>query len=783
MSDDNLRYLDSIEPRLEVARSVRASDLRPPRGVPVSVAGQPPPIADWLVAGPFEGTAEDLGSAAGTEAVRMGRAAAGDTVRLGNASDALRPLDPAAVVTVGLGRIELAGLLPEEEPRALLLYGWLRCADAGLFRVHVDRLRARLFVGGVACEGGDFLRLEAGEYPVGVVLDNRRDYPWDKLYVSPRFVPCDASRLDARFRRRHERWAAARAARAGGADAALAGVRLLPETFIGTEGFIRAGRSERGPWWFVDVDGRPFCFKGVTSINRSGLAGGRRAKPGPYSVTVDRLHDYAAGPEPFVQACIAKLRDWGFNGMGSWTTEEFFEKGLYYTDNVEFNHGYARPEGLGFVDVFDPGWRAFIDAKARSICRPQRGYRWLVGYFTENEIGFPGVGTVEYDVTGKPIVTANLRPSLLQKCLARKPGQPCRDAAWQFVLARHRDPAGVAAAWEQPTASPDDVARVSAAGGVLATRGFARDAEDWAAHFAETFFRESALAIRRYDPNHLVLGCRWAGPPEAKLMEAESRWTDVLSLNNYQDMFFERLFEYHNPLDLPILVGEFCWSDDGHMTVRAPFEEPCGWTPDERMAENGAQAILRVWRHPNVVGFTWYRWVAENRLNSPRNCGLVNERDEPQPWNVDAFALLHGHVERTRAEAESAPETDCAGVQGAIVVTLAHASVGDGARGRRASKVVLGIRREDGRLLSALTGYGVEGSVRPAAGSTAAGRLAFHADVTFTQEVFPRGSGSGGYDVVLDRRRGAVLYGGYRGVCNGVAVEGRAVGWADGAGP
>ena len=146
------------------------------------------------------------------------------------------------------------------------------------------------------------------------------------------------------------------------------------------------------------------------------------------------------------------------------------------------------------------------------------------------------------------------------------------------------------------------------AGDVLASDGFRADADDFAALFAETFFRCSAMAVRRHDPNHMVLGCRWAGPQPANIMAAEARWVDVISINNYQDMFYERIEEHPNPLDLPIVIGEFCWNDDSHMTIEMPFEDPVGLTCSERMVRRaarrcgGCSATRTSWVSPGIVG-------------------------------------------------------------------------------------------------------------------------------------------------------------------------------------
>lgn len=144
--------------------------------------------------------------------------------------------------------------------------------------------------------------------------------------------------------------------------------RMVASTLVGTAGFVRVGRSEHGQRWLVDAEGRPFFYKGVCSVNRPGTQGGRRAKDGAYAVTVDAKYGYRESPAALVGACLSRLSRWGFNALGSWTTEEFFEQGMFYTDNVEFLRGPAKLPRAGMVDVFDPTRRG----ATRSIARRGR---------------------------------------------------------------------------------------------------------------------------------------------------------------------------------------------------------------------------------------------------------------------------------------------------------------------------------------------------------------------------------------------------------------------------
>ena len=50
---------------------------------------------------------------------------------------------------------------------------------------------------------------------------------------------------------------------------------------------------------------------------------------------------------------------------------------------------------------------------------------------------------------------------------------------------------------------------------------------------AERYFALTTAAIKAADPNHLVLGCRFAVPPPKAVIEAAGRHLDVISFNCY----------------------------------------------------------------------------------------------------------------------------------------------------------------------------------------------------------------------------------------------------------
>lgn len=432
-------------------------------------------------------------------------------------------------------------------------------------------------------------------------------------------------------------------------------LRFDESTIVGTPGFFRVGRDEQGRWWFIDPQGKPFFYKGVTSVNRAGLAGGRRAKPGPYAETVDRRYGYAAnGPDAFCRSVIARLREWGFNALGAWCEESLFDRDMPYTETLEFAHTpqVIKQFGLRIPDVFDPEWEKEIDRIGRTLCTPRKTSRLLVGYFTDNELSWLQPSEEDLAIQTRldePGETRRVKPMLLQAMLSLDVSVPAGAAAWKFALDRHGSVAGCGRAWGVKLESKLDVRRLTEAGDAILTAGFMKDQVDWTTIVAERYFRLSAEAVRRHDPNHLILGCRFGAPPGSTVMKQCVRpHVDVVSANNYRHTMFERMNEYYEHGGMPILVGEFSWASDYFVRGAMPGEPP-GYTAEQRMLTKGRAALERAFTHPGVVGYTWYRWV-ETGLDRkpPFMYGLVHVDDRPNTATIDVLREVNARAERIR---------------------------------------------------------------------------------------------------------------------------------------
>lgn len=433
------------------------------------------------------------------------------------------------------------------------------------------------------------------------------------------------------------------------------------KTLIGKEGYIRVGQDTRGTWWFLDPRDTPFYAKAVAGVNRAGTQGGRLATDGPYAPTVDRKYHYPDSPDAFVKHTHHRLREWGFNSHGAWITEEFFDRGLLYTDILECRKQQPPTEqlnlpGCKLPDVFAPGFAEGVERICARLCPPRRDKKDMIGYFTDNELGWAAGPTDHVWGGGASLNIKRPAPTLLQICLGLEPGRPAREEAWRFVNQRHPRPADLAAAWNLPSADPATFQKMLQNGVMIDHPVYGKDLHDFVVHFALAYFRVTGEAIRRHDPHHLILGCRFGSPPGDAVGEAvrQSPWIDVVSANNYRDTMRERIDEYTRVMRKPVFIGEYAWASDYHTRITDRDTHP-RWPAlplAARTAVKGRAALEEAFAHPMVVGYTWYRWIQNPRPDAQfplQGYGLVDEADEPNPFNVDLLAALNPRAEAIHA--------------------------------------------------------------------------------------------------------------------------------------
>lgn len=363
-----------------------------------------------------------------------------------------------------------------------------------------------------------------------------------------------------------------------------------------------------GRWWLIDPAGRKFIHQGVTTVRTIATDGANAA-----------LKQRFGSQESWAKQTAALLRDAGFNGLGCWADDQTLrpaENRLVYTKMWNFMSTYGKKRGgtyqkpghTGYPGdcpfIFDPEFPAFCEEHARQLATTKDD-PWLLGHFTDNELPW------------------NLK--MLESYLKLPADDPGHKAAARWVK-QHHGPSKSSAITE-------------------------RDRQDFVAFAADTYFAAVSKAIRKHDPNHMILGARFHSPAFRLkgLFTAAGRHLDVISVNYYHAWTPDptRLQSWAKDSGKPILITEWYakGADSGHANTSG-----AGWlvkTQRDRglFYQNFTLGLLE---SRNCVGWHWFRYSdndpAEKGVdpsNRDSNKGMVSNRYIPYSPLVDAMREIN----------------------------------------------------------------------------------------------------------------------------------------------
>ncbi|MCX7598252.1 MAG: beta-agarase, partial [Armatimonadetes bacterium] len=299
----------------------------------------------------------------------------------------------------------------------------------------------------------------------------------------------------------------------------------------------------QGRWWLVDPAGSVFFSLGVNCVS---FEPDRIPATGrvPYAETCEAKY---GSREAWADAAVKFLRELGFNTIGSWSGSYVFERGMPYTIilNIAARAGANWQYGRA-ADFFSPALEEAAEAVAAEVCAPRRDSQLLLGYFLDNELHWG------------PDWRA--RTTLLEEYLMLPPDAPGRQRAVAFLRERYAAPDDLAQAWGIDLAGWAELGGLTFDGTRRTTQA-GKDAEDFLRLAARRYFQVCHDAIRRHDPNHLVLGCREAIAFAAEPVASSARGlVDVFSLSYYVPEPYELpLRKLHEASGLPLLISEWAF--------------------------------------------------------------------------------------------------------------------------------------------------------------------------------------------------------------------------------
>lgn len=402
----------------------------------------------------------------------------------------------------------------------------------------------------------------------------------------------------------------------------LAGFRPgPPPVFTDFGGIAGAGGTASGffaverdgdRWWLRDPAGGRFVSIGLNSVDP------RRGGEASRVAYRARFGSDAA----WANTTTAMLRGFGINTAGSWSQHEMLAATtprIAYCPNWSFlanfgkELGRTRPQAghVGFahdaVPVFDPGFAIFCDRHAAKLTATARD-PWLIGHFTDNELP--------------------LGDKMLDAFLAAPTNDPAHVGARRWLAGR--DPSAI-----------DDAMR-----------------EAFRAHVIERYYSIVIAAIRRHDPNHLILGTRFYGSEKDSeaAFRAAGRHVDIVSVNVYHEWTpnIDRMRRWAEWSGRPVLISEYyAKGADVGLSNRGG----AGWTVATQ-AERGLfyqNFVLGLIESGVCVGWHWHRYMDNPVPKRPHpwdgggNKGLVALDYQPYAALAEAMRELNQQVQAVAA--------------------------------------------------------------------------------------------------------------------------------------
>jgi hypothetical protein len=210
--------------------------------------------------------------------------------------------------------------------------------------------------------------------------------------------------------------------------------------------------------------------------------------------------------------------------------------------------------------------------------------------------------------------------------------------------------------WELPIANREVVRQMTQSESAITTPGYLEDQDRFACEFARRYFSICSSVIRHYDPNHLILGCRFAEyPGDAIISQCTVPHVDVVSIRPGRDDWDRTAQRVFAEVGGPVLLTELSWSNVAF--ARAPMKrESRRLTSIERMLKKGRLYLERVFEHRGVVGYEWARWVDAEDEQPPFGSGLVHLDDREALEHTELLSDLNRRAETLRIKSSRGKE-------------------------------------------------------------------------------------------------------------------------------
>jgi len=170
------------------------------------------------------------------------------------------------------------------------------------------------------------------------------------------------------------------------------------------------------------------------------------------------------------------------------------------------------------------------------------------------------------------------------------------------------------------------------------------------------YFRTIRETLKKYDPNHLYLGARFAwlvredfAWTTQEVEDVAAQYCDVIGFNVYLPRVDAR-WDFLKRLDKPAIIGEF---NMGALDRGMFYPGIVGASSQTDRARIYREYVRSVVDHPSFVGCHFFKYGDEpltgRRDGENFNTGFVTVTDSIYPEMVAAAKTVHAEVYRRRA--------------------------------------------------------------------------------------------------------------------------------------
>jgi len=452
-------------------------------------------------------------------------------------------------------------------------------------------------------------------------------------------------------------------------------------------GFFRTEKIN-GQWRLVTPEGHVFFSAGVNSVTSADptVVSGRESlfaklpKGGPlmahfaekegtktfdfYEANLQRKYG-TDWQEKWNEETVSRLKAWGFNTIGAWSSPQVIARNeLPYTAIVHLSGDFAtiHVDGSGkhtVPDPFDPRYAAALESRIKNDPANVMKDPMCIGYFVGNEFTWGG-----WDGPSRYAVVLGV--------LKKDETSPAKVALCKRLQEKYADVKKLADRWKMRISSWNALQQSAWKLPGKWSPELEQDLQMLSQYFADEYFKTVRDAIRRADPNHLYLGCRFANKtPEFVI--AAAKFCDVTSFNLYRPAVSpgEPALSLFAKQDRPALLSEF----HNGATDRGMFATGMVWSANQEMRANGYRDYLFSAAELGfIVGCHWFQLVDQPLTGRPGDgenygIGLVTVGDKPYTELTNMAATVNRDVYAHRLNPQPKPKNESGNDQGRLAST------------------------------------------------------------------------------------------------------------------